>query len=174
MAELKIYRMNPLVPMLSYGTEEAACFDLSACLADRASVKGFDPKNESVAFICLKDEDGTFAVKLPPRYRVLIPTGMIFNIDFKHHVKIWARSGLAIKKGLSMANGVGIVDSDYVEEVFIPMINNSDEELIIKHGDRVAQGELIFNWNQAEFIYIQDRPAQKGNRAGGFGSTGVS
>lgn len=174
MAELKIYRMNPLVPMLSYGTKEAACFDLSACLVDRASVKGFDPKNESVLFVCMKDEDGAFLVKLPPRYRILIPTGMIFDIEPMHHVKIWARSGLAIKKGLAMANGVGIVDSDYVEEIFVPMINNSDEELVIKHGDRVAQAELIFNGNQTDFNYIQERPQRKSDRNGGFGSTGVS
>lgn len=122
----------------------------------------------------LKDEDGAFAIKLPPRHRVLIPTGMVFNIEPMHHVKVWARSGLAIKKGLAMANGTGIIDSDYVEEVFVPMINNSDEELVIKHGDRVAQAEMIFSGDQTEFNYIQERPTQKGDRVGGFGSTGVS
>jgi len=174
MAELKIYRMNPLVPMLSYATEQSACFDLSACLADRASVKGFYENNEPVVFVCLKDESGAFHIKIPAKARVLIPTGMIFDIEPLHHVKIWARSGLSIKKGLAMSNGVGVIDADYTEEVFVPMINNSNQELKITHGDRVAQGELIFNWNQAQFKYIDVRPAQKSDRAGGFGSTGVS
>lgn len=174
MAELKIYRMNPFAPMLEYATRESACFDVAACLEDRSSVKGYYPNNESVIFLCLRtDKEGTH-VKLPPRCRILVPTGMVFNIDKEHHVKIWARSGLAVKKGLAMANGVGIIDADYTEEVFVPMINNSDEELIIRHGDRVAQGELIFNWSQATLTYIQERPGQKGDRNGGFGSTGVS
>jgi dUTP pyrophosphatase len=173
MSELKIYRMNEMVPSLAYATRESACFDVAACLGDRPSVKGFEPNNKSMLFVCLTDEKGVF-IRIPPRYRVLIPTGMIFNIDKEHHVKIWARSGLAVKKGLAMANGVGIIDSDYTEEIFVPMINNSDEELVIRHGDRVAQGEMIFNGSQASFTYIQERPGQKGDRNGGFGSTGVS
>lgn len=173
MPELKIYRMNEKVPPLGYATGESACFDLAACLGDRPSVKGFQPNNEAMIFVCLSDDKGVF-IRIPPRYRVLIPTGMVFNIDKEHHVKIWARSGLAVKKGLAMANGVGIVDADYTEEVFVPMINNSDEELVIRHADRVAQGELVFNWKQATLTYIQERPGQKGDRNGGFGSTGVS
>ena len=170
---LKIYRMNDSVPDLKYGTTDAACFDLSLCLADRATIKGFQPNNEEILFCCLSEEEKTF-IKIPPRYRVLLPTGMIFDIEKEHHVKVYARSGLSVKKGLAMANGVGVIDSDYTEEVFIPMINNSDEELVLYHGDRVAQGELVFNSKQACLSYIQDRPGQKSNRQGGFGSTGVS
>lgn len=173
MAELKVYRMNPSVPILSYGTKEAACFDIAACLEDRPSVSGFYSNNEPVVFLCLKDELGTY-IKLPPRCRVLVSTGMIFNIDKDHHVKVWARSGLSVKKGLALANGVGIIDSDYTDEVFVPIINNSDQELKIRHGDRIAQGELIFNSSQATFTYINERPQQRGDRNGGFGSTGVS
>jgi len=174
MAELKVYRMNPLVPMLGYGTKESACFDLSASLADRSSTKGFYANNEPVVYLCHKDEKDAVCIKIPPRGRVLIPTGMVFDIEKGYHVKVYSRSGLSIKKGLAMANGVGVIDSDYVEEVFVPMINNSDEELVIRHGDRVAQAEMVFNPNQAEVVYIQDRPTQKTDRVGGFGSTGVS
>jgi dUTP pyrophosphatase len=172
--DLKIYKMNEMVPTVSYATGEAACFDLAACLADRPSIKGFYPNNESVVFVCLKEQDGTSYIKIPPRCRVLIPTGMIFNIEKEHHVKIYSRSGLSIKKGFAMTNGLGIVDSDYVEEVFVPMINHSIEELVIKHGDRVAQAEVVFNWRQASLSYIQEPPTRKSNRNGGFGSTGVS
>jgi len=169
---LEIYKMNEKVPQISYGTENSACFDLSACLADRPSVKGFYKNNESVIFFCITDEKGTW-IRIPPRARVLIPTGMIFNIPSDHCVKIYPRSGLSLKKGLALANGVGVIDCDYVEEVFVPIINNSEEELTINHGDRIAQGELVFA-KQAHFEYIHERPAQKSDRAGGFGSTGVS
>lgn len=170
---LKIYKMNEMVPTVSYATGEAACFDLAACLADRPSIKGFYPNNESVVFVCLKEQDGTSYIKIPPRCRVLIPTGMIFDIDKNHCVKVYSRSGLSVKKGFAMTNGLGIVDSDYVEEVFVPMINHSIEELVIKHGDRVAQAELCFA-KQASLSYIQEQPQRKSDRNGGFGSTGVS
>lgn len=65
MAELKVYRMNPLVPVLAYGTKEAACFDMSACLADRPSVKGFDVKNQPVIFLCLKMKMGLLQSNCP-------------------------------------------------------------------------------------------------------------
>ena len=172
--ELRVFKMNEFVPPLVYGTKYSACFDISACLADRPSIKGFDSKNNSVIFICNKDDNGESYIKMSPRSRVLIPTGMIFNLDKEHHVKIWARSGLSVKKGLAMSNGIGIIDSDYVEEVFVPMTNNSDEELVIKHGDRIAQGEIVFSWSQGNITYIKERPTQKSDRVGGFGSTGVS
>ena len=171
--ELKIYRMNPMVPYVAYGTEDSACFDLAACLMDRPSVKGFYSNNESVVYIVHKDKNENHCVKIPPRGRILVPTGMIFDIPKGHCVKVYSRSGLSVKKGLAMSNGLGIVDSDYVEEVFVPMINHSDEEMVISHGDRIAQAELLLA-PQAQFTYINERPAQKSDRAGGFGSTGVS
>ena len=171
--ELKIYRMNPLVPSVEYGTNDSACFDLSACLMDRPSVKGFYANNESVVYIVFKDNSGKHCIKIPPRGRILIPTGMIFDIPKGYCVKVYSRSGLSVKKGLAMTNGLGIVDSDYVEEVFVPMINHSDEELVICHGDRIAQAELLLA-PQAQVTYINERPQQKSDRNGGFGSTGVS
>lgn len=171
--DLRIYKMNEMVPTVSYATGEAACFDLAACLADRPSVNGFYPNNENVVYLCLRDENNDVFIRIPPRCRVLIPTGMIFDIEKEHHVKIYSRSGLSVKKGFAMTNGLGIVDSDYVEEVFVPMINHSDKELVVKHGDRIAQAEVVFNWKQAPLSYIQEAPHRKSNRNGGFGSTGV-
>lgn len=171
--ELKIYRMNPMVPYVAYATEDSACFDLAACLMDRTTVKGFYTSNEAVTYLVLTDNEGKHRIKIPPRGRVLIPTGMIFDIPKDHCVKVYSRSGLSVKKGLAMTNGLGIVDSDYVEEVFVPMINHSDEELVVSHGDRIAQAELVLA-KQAQFTYINERPQQKSDRKGGFGSTGVS
>jgi dUTP pyrophosphatase len=169
---LNIYKLNPNAFNPTYATTDSACFDLSACLEGYSSTKGFYKDNEPVTFLCIKDETGIW-IRVPSGARVLIPTGMIFDIPQNHSVKIYARSGLSLKRGLALANGVGVVDSDYVEEVFVPIINNSDEEICIKHGDRIAQGELVLV-RQAEISYINERPQQKSDRNGGFGSTGVS
>ena len=80
---------------------------------------------------------------------------------------------MSTKKGLNLINSVGIIDSDYVEEVFVPVMNNSQDRLRIYNGDRIAQAELVFN-RQASLRYISDRPQRKSDRSGGFGSTGVS
>ena len=110
--ELKIYRMNPMVPYVAYGTDDSACFDLAACLMDRPSVKGFYGNNESVVYVVHKDQTDNYCVKIPPRGRILVPTGMIFDIPKGHCVKVYSRSGLSVKKGLAMSNGLGIVDTD--------------------------------------------------------------
>jgi len=88
-------------------------------------------------------------------------------------VRVYARSGLSTKTGLCLANSVGVIDSDYVEEVFVPIINNSDQMVPLYHGDRIAQAELVLD-TRVEPVYILERPRRKTDRDGGFGSTGVS
>ena len=73
---------------------------------------------------------------------------------------------------MNLINSVGIIDADYIEEVFIPMYNNSLKKIKIYNGDRITQAEMVFN-NRAILQYIQDKPISKSNRNGGFGSTGT-
>ena len=73
---------------------------------------------------------------------------------------------------MNLINCVGIIDSDYVEQIYIPIYNNSQERVKIYNGDRIAQGEMVFN-SRTILNYTSERPSQKGNRSGGFGSTGV-
>jgi dUTP pyrophosphatase len=168
---LRVFKLSSLTPEIGYGTQSSACFDLSACLADRPSIKGFYGNNEPVIFICVNDDSGIW-IKIPSKARVLVPTGMILDIPENHCVKVYPRSGLSVKQGLGLCNSVGVVDSDYVEELFIPVINHSEKELIIKHGDRIAQAELVLS-NQCSIGYIDERPKTKTDRVGGFGSTGT-
>ena len=101
-----------------------------------------------------------------------MPTGLIFDIDPDHVLKIFSRSGLALKSGLMVVNGVGVVDSDYVEESFVLLYNTSDGPITITHGDRIAQAVLERNeYNEIE--EISEKPAQKTERDGGLGSTGA-
>ena len=71
---------------------------------------------------------------------MLVPTGLIFDVPEKHVLKLFMRSGMAYKKGLSLANGTGIIDSDYKLETFVMLQNNTDSLVQITNGDRIAQG----------------------------------
>ena len=122
--------------------------------------------------VVVQNSDGKNFIEIPSEWRVLIPTGLIFDIPISCSVRLYARSGLSTKQGLNLINSVGIIDADYIEEVFIPIYNNSLKKIKIYNGDRITQAEMVFN-NRAILQYIQDKPISKSNRNGGFGSTGT-
>ena len=103
--------------------------------------------------------------------RVLIPTGLSFAIPPGFELQVRPRSGLSLKKGLSMPNTPGTIDADYRGELKIPVINLSHESLIIEDQQRIAQVVLcpVFQaaWSLCEELETTERGAS------GFGSTGV-
>jgi len=108
---------------------------------------------------------------LSPFGRCLIPTGLYLSIPKGYEAQVRARSGLAIKKGLTVLNGIGTIDSDYRGEIQVILINLSNETQTIEPDERVAQ--LVFaKYEKAELIEVQKLDETKrGN--GGFGSTGI-
>jgi dUTP pyrophosphatase len=111
-------------------------------------------------------------IRVDPGERVLVPTGLVLDIPQGYSVRIHPRSGLSLKQGLTLVNAEGVIDSDYVEELFIPLYNASSISVQLKHGDRIAQGELV-RTELYEIVESTTRPERKTDRAGGFGSTGV-
>lgn len=112
------------------------------------------------------------SLSIEPGQRALVPTGVHIAPETKNVVAIVAaRSGLAIKHGISLSNGIGVIDSDYRGEVCVGLINHSDKTFNIERGDRVAQlmfmPVLIANLIASESLDETERGA------GGFGSTGV-
>jgi len=103
--------------------------------------------------------------------RVLVPTGIIFDIPEGYSVRLHSRSGLAWKDGLYLTNCEGIIDSDYVDPVFAMMTNISQSPKVINNGDRICQAELVETL-QHDLTEIKEPPTQKTQRDGGFGSTG--
>jgi dUTP pyrophosphatase len=170
---LKIHKLYSDVPEIKFGTEYSACFDISAYLPYHSSLKAFTKSNDEVTMLTAQESDGRPFIELPPEWRALIPTGMILDIPENHCVKVYARSGLSTKKGLNLINSVGIIDADYVEQLLVPVYNNSQQRLKIYNGDRIAQGELAAA-ERMLFSYINERPQKKTDREGGFGSTGVN
>lgn len=110
-------------------------------------------------------------VTLKPLERTLIPTGLHIALPKGHEAQVRPRSGLAVKKGITVLNSPGTIDADYRGEVKVILVNLSNEDFQINHGERIAQ--MVINkyesvsWEQVEVLEETERGA------GGFGSTGV-
>lgn len=102
----------------------------------------------------------------------LIPTGLSFNIPSGYEIQVRSRSGLALKKGLFVLNGIGTIDSDYTGEVKVLLYNSGKDTVYINRGDRIAQLVLAevpkINWVEVKDL----KETERGE--GGFGSTGLS
>jgi dUTP pyrophosphatase len=135
--------LDPTIPLPSYGTEESAGFDLAAA------------------------HDITIA----PRSIALVRTGLVVEVPSGHFLAIFARSSTPLKRGLIVANGVGVIDPDYcgpTDEVMIQVLNVTDSSVLVQRGDRLAQGILLpaprVTWDEVQDIRLAAR--------GGFGATG--
>ncbi len=103
--------------------------------------------------------------------RTLIPTGLFIEMPQGIEAQIRARSGLALKKGLSLPNGIGTIDADFRGELQIILVNLSPDEVIIKDGDRIAQ-MVFMKVEHAEFLEVEEL-SDSDRGQGGFGHTGV-
>lgn len=110
-------------------------------------------------------------VVLKPLQRALIPTGLFLSIPKGFEVQVRARSGLAIKNGISLVNGIGTIDSDYRGEVKIILINLGNEDFTIYNGDRIAQ-MVLAKYERVEFQVVEDLDETHRGK-GGFGHTGL-
>ena len=104
--------------------------------------------------------------------RMMIPTGLVFDISDDTSLRIHPRSGLSSKNGINIANCEGVVDSDYVEQTFVLLLNISDIPFEVSDGMRIAQAEIVPVYD-VDIKEISTRPQQKTTRTGGFGSTGL-
>ena len=108
---------------------------------------------------------------IKPLQRALVPTGLYIELPIEYEAQIRPRSGLAVKKGISVLNSPGTIDSDYRGEIKIILINLSNETVVINNGERIAQ-MIIAKHEHAEFIEVEELGnTERG--AGGFGHTGV-
>ncbi len=108
---------------------------------------------------------------LAPMQRALVPTGLFIEIPEGYECQLRPRSGLALKKGISLVNTPGTIDADYRGEIGVILINLSDEPFVINNGERICQ--MVFNrYTQAEWLQVESLEAtDRGD--GGFGHTGI-
>ena len=142
--ELKIERLLHCVSLPEYATQGAAGMDLTAAIKEPITLESLD--------------------------RALIPTGLKIQLPKGYEAQIRARSGMAIKHGITLSNCVGTIDEDYRGEVCIGIINLSKETYTIQPGDRIAQ-MVIAQVTQLEIKEVESLD-ETARAARGFGSTG--
>lgn len=147
MNELKVHLCRTTAKMPTYATQGSACFDLYAAI----------------------DEPYYLWVDEP----VTIPTGLKFDIQEGYVLMIYSRSGHGFKNDIRLSNCVGVIDSDYVDEVMVKLCRDvmGVAGFTVNPGDRIAQG-MIIPVERTHFVEINEPPQHKGERKGGFGSTG--
>lgn len=147
--ELKIKAVSPKIgqeiPYPFYATAGAAAMDLCACI--------------------------DAPVEIAPRALVSLPTGIAIALPSADYVAlVFARSGLGIKHGVTLSNGVGVIDSDYRGEIRVGLTNLSDAPYTVQPGDRIAQ-LAVMPVARAELTIVQELDETE-RGTGGFGSTG--
>jgi dUTP pyrophosphatase len=169
-SELKIFKLFPEAHMPIYGTEWSACFDLKASIRPTDTLTVYRDSNEKRKSVI--DPNNGNGYVLYSGERVLVPTGLVFDLTEAQSLRIHPRSGLAWKSGITVANCEGVVDADYVQQTYVMLQNISDQPFVIRDGDRIAQAEIVRN-NRVWFVETTIEPKEKTDRTGGLGSTGV-
>ena len=144
MEPIRVKRLKAKAFMPTYGSTEAAGADLYACLAE--------------------------PITIHPGESVFVPTGLAMELPRGYAGLIYARSGLASKRGLAPANKVGVIDSDYRGEVMVALHNHGKAAQTVEAGERIAQ-MVIAPYITASFIF-SDELDETVRGEGGFGSTG--
>lgn len=144
MNSIRVKKLHPAAKLPSYGSAEAAGADLYACLEETVTVA--------------------------PGESIFVPTGIAMEVPAGCAGLIYARSGLACKRGLAPANKVGVIDSDYRGQIVVVLHNHGSQPQTVEHGERIAQmvitPVLTPPYMEAEELSDSDRGT------GGFGSTG--
>lgn len=110
-------------------------------------------------------------IVLKPLGRALVKTGLFLELPKGCECQVRPRSGLALKKGITVLNSPGTIDADYRGEVGVILINLSNEDFTIEDGERIAQ--LVFAKHKQAKFKLVDSLSETGRGAGGFGSTGI-
>lgn len=110
-------------------------------------------------------------ISLQPGDRILVPTGLFIELPVGYEAQVRPRSGLALKKGITVLNSPGTIDADYRGEIRVILVNLSREVFVITDGERIAQ-MVIAQHEQAQWVQVDElQETQRGT--GGFGSTGI-
>ena len=144
MTTVRVKKLREGAKLPTFGSAEAAGADLYACIGE--------------------------AVTLAPGETKFVPTGLSMELPLGYVGLIYARSGLACKRGLAPANKVGVIDSDYRGEFIVALHNHGPQEQTIENGERIAQ-LVVTPVLRPEYTQVQEL-SQSQRGCGGFGSTG--
>lgn len=143
--KIMVKKLHPMAKLPTYGSVEAAGADLYACLDEK--------------------------VEIQPGETAWIPTGIALEVPKGCAGLVYARSGMAAKRGLAPANKVGVVDSDYRGEVKVVLLNQSKSVQVVEPGERIAQ--FVITPVLTPEYKFSDELSDTDRGTGGFGSTGM-
>ncbi len=144
--EIKIRVANDSIELPAYETKSSAGMDLRAYLPDGN-------------------------ITLETKQRVLVGTGLYFEIPEGFELQIRPRSGLALKQGITVLNSPGTIDADYRGEIKVILINHGDEHFVIEHEMRIAQ-MVVAKYQRIQLKLVKELASSE-RGSGGFGSTGT-
>ena len=144
--EMKVRVANDSIELPAYETNSSAGMDLRAYLP-------------------------VGSITLQPKQRVLVGTGLYFEIPEGFEVQIRPRSGLALKQGITVLNSPGTIDADYRGEIKVILINHGDEPFVIEQEMRIAQ-MVVAKYQRIQFKLVKELASSE-RGSGGFGSTGT-
>ena len=144
MSSIHVKKLSPNAILPTYGSAEAAGADLYACLEE--------------------------AVTVEPGQTAWIPTGIAMEVPKGCAGLVYARSGMACKRGLAPANKVGVVDSDYRGEILVALYNHGEVSQTVEHGERIAQ--FVITPVLTPVYETAEELTDTARNTGGFGSTG--
>ena len=143
--QVKIKKLRPNAILPQYQSKHSAGMDLHACLDEAMVIKPMD--------------------------RVIVPTGLSVELPDGYEALIYARSGLAYRDGITMANGTGVIDADYRGEYGVLIVNLSNDDFVIEPNARIAQ-LVISQYERVSWVETDDLSITE-RGTGGFGSTGI-
>lgn len=166
---VKVINLSKSLPLPKYETEFSAGMDVMACFDCDCPVKGYGWFTREFQEYTINSDE---FIEINPGERVLIPTGLKVEIPEGYEIQVRPRSGLALKKGITILNTPGTIDSDYRGMIGIIVINHSNEIFEVNHGDKIAQ--IVLNEVPRIQWETSDEISKTNRGEGGFGSTGVS
>ena len=170
--ELYYYKVDDTVIDPIRKTPGSACFDLPISLRKGFKLKTWHGRKAKIVEEIIElDREVEEGLLIMPEKTYLIPTGIVFDIPEGYHIQIHLRSSTGLKKHLGIPSHIGIIDSDYVEEVHVPLHILTEAWVNVKNGDFLAQAMLVKNVEE-QLKRMNKKPEGKTNRVGGFGSTG--
>ena len=172
MIKLGVYKIDDNVELPTKGTEQSSCYDVHSFLETSYTVDVYNKGGVKARLVETNLATNEKYFILHSYERVKVPTGFILDIPETHDVKVYPRSGLSLKNGITLSNSTAVIDSDYKGELFITLINNSLDAFLITDKMRIAQLELCEK-TKFELSVIKEAPKLTTSRNGGLGSTGT-
>lgn len=170
---VNVERLNKKAKLPEFATAGSHCFDIRTYFDWHDKIESFSLTTGGRSIGQIYPEKlpcNGIGLTLYPNNVYKLPTGLKFEIPYGYALKIFIRSSLAYRRGLSLVNSVGVIDSDYRGELFL--LVRADSKYLLVDGERIAQGEIVRSKIKPKFREVNDLPLVD-SRVGGIGSTGV-